>query len=151
MSTRRDALRALGALGGLPLLGAAAPAAAQFRVEIAGVGATQLPIALAPFRGEDGAPQPVSAIVRADLERSGRFQGLERGSMLERPTTAAEVNAAVQAAKDAFPAWAGLPGHVRLIERLSTRLLQLLLKLFHSLSASRVFRHGLKARNLLFK
>ena len=49
-------------------------AAAQFRVEITGVGATQLPIALARFRGEDAAPQAVSAIVRADLERSGRFK-----------------------------------------------------------------------------
>ena len=30
------------------------------------------PIALAPFRGEPGSPQPISAIIRADLERQGR-------------------------------------------------------------------------------
>jgi TolB protein len=95
MSTRRDALRALGALGGLPLLGAAAPAAAQFRVEIAGVGATQLPIALSPFRGEDGVPQPVSAIVRADLERSGRFRFIDAGAGLD---------------EGASPAWGDLRG-----------------------------------------
>ncbi|MEO7640365.1 MAG: Tol-Pal system protein TolB, partial [Ramlibacter sp.] len=37
------------------LLGAVAlPALAQFRVEVTGVGLTQLPIAIAPFRGEAG-------------------------------------------------------------------------------------------------
>jgi len=55
----------------------ALPVAAQFRVEISGVGATQLPIAIARFRGEEGSPQPISAIVRADLERSGGFRGLD--------------------------------------------------------------------------
>jgi len=50
------------------------PAWAQFRVEIAGVGGTQLPIAVPEFRDEARAGQPVSAIVRADLERSGQFR-----------------------------------------------------------------------------
>lgn len=54
----------------------AQPALAQFRVEVAGVGLTQLPIALVPFRGEEGAPQKLSAIVRADLERSGQFRSV---------------------------------------------------------------------------
>jgi TolB protein len=54
----------------------ALPAAAQFRVEINGVGATQLPIAIATFRGEDTSPQPISQIVRADLERSGVFRSV---------------------------------------------------------------------------
>ena len=41
------------------LVGAAAvlPAFAQFRVEVTGVGVTQLPIAIAPFRGEAQSPQ----------------------------------------------------------------------------------------------
>jgi len=30
---------------------------AQFRVEVSGVGLTQLPIAIAPLRGEEGVPQ----------------------------------------------------------------------------------------------
>jgi TolB protein len=50
---------------------------AQFRVEISGVGATQLPIAVPRFRDEDKAPQPVSAIIRADLERSGFFRPID--------------------------------------------------------------------------
>lgn len=71
MWTRREWTGALCALG---LAAAGAPAGAQFRVDIAGIGATQLPIAIVPFRGEAAAPQPVSAIIRADLERSGRFR-----------------------------------------------------------------------------
>jgi hypothetical protein len=58
------------ALIALPLAAALPAALAQFRVEIAGVGATQLPIAVLPFRAEAAAPQPVGAIVRANLERS---------------------------------------------------------------------------------
>lgn len=56
---------------------AAAPALAQFRVEVSGVGMTQLPIAIAPFRDEAQAPQKISAIVQADLERSGQFRGVD--------------------------------------------------------------------------
>ncbi|MGE5116058.1 MAG: Tol-Pal system beta propeller repeat protein TolB [Betaproteobacteria bacterium] len=58
------------------------PAFAQFRVEISGVGATQLPIAVARFRGEDPA-LPLSAIVRADLERSGLFRAADPGVALD--------------------------------------------------------------------
>ena len=54
-----------------------APAFAQFRVEVSGVGLTQLPIALVPFKGEDASPQKISAIVQADLERSGQFRGVD--------------------------------------------------------------------------
>jgi TolB protein len=50
------------------------PALAQFRVEVSGVGLTQLPIAIAPFRGDDVAPQKIGAIIQADLERSGQFR-----------------------------------------------------------------------------
>ncbi len=55
----------------------AVPALAQFRVEVTGVGLTQLPIALAPFRGEAQSPQRISAIVQADLERSGQFRSVD--------------------------------------------------------------------------
>ncbi len=50
------------------------PTWAQFRVEVSGVGLTQLPIAIASFRSEDGSPQKISQIVQADLERSGQFR-----------------------------------------------------------------------------
>jgi TolB protein len=60
------------------LLGAAAvPAWAQFRVEVTGVGLTQLPIAIAPFRGDAQSPQKIAAIVQADLERSGQFRAID--------------------------------------------------------------------------
>ncbi|MBE0549632.1 MAG: Tol-Pal system protein TolB [Rubrivivax sp.] len=62
--------RFLAALGSTALL----PAAAQFRVEISGVGATQLPVVVADFRGEDKTGVALAAIVRADLERSGLFR-----------------------------------------------------------------------------
>ena len=71
MWPRRHALRAIGASLALPAL---SPAFAQFRVEISGVGATQIPIVLGRFRDEDRQPQSISAIVRADLERSGVFK-----------------------------------------------------------------------------
>jgi TolB protein len=70
MRTRRHFVAGLGSALALPV-------AAQFRIEIAGVGATQLPIAIAAFRGEVGAPASVSAIVRADLERSGLFRSVD--------------------------------------------------------------------------
>ncbi|MDM0044384.1 Tol-Pal system beta propeller repeat protein TolB [Variovorax dokdonensis] len=53
------------------------PALAQFRVEVSGVGLTQLPIAIAPFAGEGSSPQKISAIIKADLERSGQFRGVD--------------------------------------------------------------------------
>ena len=54
----------------------ALPALAQFRVEVTGVGMTQMPIAVAPFRGEDTSTQKIAAIIQADLERSGLFRGV---------------------------------------------------------------------------
>ncbi len=52
----------------------ASPVWAQFRVEISGVGATRIPVAIGNFRNENISGQTVAAIVRADLERSGRFK-----------------------------------------------------------------------------
>ncbi len=76
LPTRRQCLLAMAAAGA----GGVRPASAQFRVEIAGVGATQLPVAIAAFAEEDQAPLRVSQIVRADLERSGLFRILDGGS-----------------------------------------------------------------------
>ena len=50
---------------------------AQFRVEVTGVGLTQLPIAVATFRGDAQSPQKIGAIVKADLERSGIFRPVD--------------------------------------------------------------------------
>jgi len=64
-------------------LALALPAAAQFRVEISGVGATQLPIAVVRFRDEDKSNQSPSAIIRADLERSGAFKIVDAPGALD--------------------------------------------------------------------
>jgi TolB protein len=61
-------------------------ARAQFRVEISGVGATQIPVAVARFRDDDKASPSLgvaSAIVRADLERSGLFRLLDVTGVVE--------------------------------------------------------------------
>ena len=62
-----------GLTGGLAVM----PAWAQFRVEVSGVGLTQLPIAIAGFRGDAQSPQKIAAIVQADLERSGQFRAVD--------------------------------------------------------------------------
>ena len=59
------------------LLCFATTAAAQLSIEVTGAGATRIPIAIAPFAGEGALAQGISAIVRADLERSGLFRPLE--------------------------------------------------------------------------
>jgi len=58
-------------------------AQAQFRVEVSGVGMTQIPIAISAFRGDEQAPQKIAAIVQADLERSGQFKGIDAVSGLD--------------------------------------------------------------------
>lgn len=47
---------------------------AQLRVEISGVGASQIPIAVVSFANEQIAPQNVSRIIKDDLLRSGYFK-----------------------------------------------------------------------------
>ena len=63
----------------------ALPAPAQFRVEISGVGATQLPIAIVKFRDEERSTPSlsISGIVRADLERSGAFRSIDAPGALD--------------------------------------------------------------------
>ena len=73
-SFNRRTLVSLLAVAALP---SAAPALAQFRVEVSGVGLTQMPIAIATFRGELQAPQKIGAILKADLERSGVFRSVD--------------------------------------------------------------------------
>lgn len=80
LPSRRGLLR-----GGLCLAAAlaAVPALAQFRVEISGVGATQVPVAVARFRDEDKATQQVSTIIREDLKRSGLFRNIDATSVVD--------------------------------------------------------------------
>jgi TolB protein len=67
---------------------------AQFRVEVSGIGLTQVPVAVVPFRGDDAAPQKIGAIVLADLERSGQFRSLDSTGI-----------ALDEGARPDFPAW----------------------------------------------
>jgi len=73
---RRACLKNWALTGALASAGlwTAMPALAQFRVEIAGVGATQIPVAIGRFRGEDRSPQPIGSIITSDLERCGLFK-----------------------------------------------------------------------------
>ena len=59
------------------------PAAAQVRVEISGVGATQVPVAVAAFRDEPAAPVTLSQIVRTDLDRGGMVRTLAADAALD--------------------------------------------------------------------
>jgi TolB protein len=59
---------------------------AQLRVEISGVGATQIPIAIAAFADESLAPSQASAIVKADLMRSGYFKVIDTGGTMSETT-----------------------------------------------------------------
>lgn len=77
-SFQRHLMRAAALLG----LTLSLAAQAQLRVEISGVGATQLPIAIATFADESVAPAQVSAIIRADLARSGYFKIIDAGAVL---------------------------------------------------------------------
>jgi TolB protein len=71
-------------LRGIALLGllAVGLANAQLRVEISGVGANQIPIAIAGFANEGVAPQQVTAIIKADLTRSGVFRIIDTGNVM---------------------------------------------------------------------
>lgn len=58
-------------------------ASAEVRVDVSGVGATQIPIAIAPFKGQEASPQKPALIVSADLERSGQFKPIDPGMALD--------------------------------------------------------------------
>ena len=77
-------------------------ASAQFRVEVSGVGLTQIPVSIPSFRGEESAPQKLSAIVMADLERTGQFRGLEGVSGVWDEASRPEMTAWRQKGADAF-------------------------------------------------
>lgn len=80
----------------------ALPAFAQFRVEVSGVGLTQLPIVIAQFRGEAQSPQKISAIVQADLERSGQFRAIDAAGAVLDETSRPDVGLWRQKAADSL-------------------------------------------------
>jgi TolB protein len=84
----KNKLHQLFAIIGLALtaLVFSAPANAQLRIETSGVGATQIPIAIAGFSDENLAPQQVTAIIKADLARSGFFKIIDTGDVISEAT-----------------------------------------------------------------
>ena len=67
-------------------LALAAPAAnAALTIEIIGSGATQIPIAIAPFRDEQGLPTQLTSVITADLVRSGLFKAVDTGGVVPVP------------------------------------------------------------------
>jgi TolB protein len=64
------------------LLIGASTAQAQLRIEISGVGSNQIPVAVAAFADEPSGPQQISAIIKADLERSGVFKVIDAGGAI---------------------------------------------------------------------
>ena len=63
---------------------------AALTIEIVGSGANQIPVAIVPFAGESNLPQGITAVVAADLQRSGLFRMID--SAAAQPHEPAEVN-----------------------------------------------------------
>lgn len=75
---------------------------AQFRIEVTGVGLTQVPVTVAPFRGQDTLSQKISDIVLADLERSGQFRTVKAPLDTLDEATKPELTGLRQAGADAL-------------------------------------------------
>jgi TolB protein len=73
-------------------LALAGAARAQLSIEITSPGVQRIPIAIVPFTGEAALPPGISAVVRADLERSGLFRAIEVPPLVPPPTEASNVN-----------------------------------------------------------
>lgn len=78
MQRRRFVINALGAPFVKPSLflagfGVSAAAQAQFKVDVSGIGATQIPVGIGAFANPNNCPQPIAQIIRDDLARSGQF------------------------------------------------------------------------------
>jgi TolB protein len=82
----------------IALLLTARIAGAALTIEIVGAGATQVPVAIVPFRTEEG---QITAVVAADLARSGLFKMVDPGGMVPVPYEPEQVNAAQWSARGA--------------------------------------------------
>lgn len=69
-------------------------AAAELRIEITKGQGQAVPMAVVPFgwEGEGATPYDLSAVVSADLARSGRFAPLPVSDMLQKPTRGADID-----------------------------------------------------------
>ncbi|KAF0812383.1 Dipeptidyl-peptidase 5 [Andreprevotia sp. IGB-42] len=74
------------------LLGVMSAAHADMTIEVVGTGASQFPIAIAPFQNEQGQKQPVTPVVGDDLTRSGLFKVIGAGDLSPVPYTVEQIN-----------------------------------------------------------
>lgn len=65
------------------LMLASSPALAQLKIDITGVGASQIAFSAAPFQGNQGLPEDVRKIIESDLVRSGFFRSINANSNIE--------------------------------------------------------------------
>lgn len=62
--------------------------------EIVGSGSRQIPVAIAPLASEPLLPESLSAVVNADLARSGLFRLIDASAVMPRPAELAQLNVA---------------------------------------------------------
>jgi TolB protein len=77
------------------LLLAAFQAEAQLEIEITEYAGKQTPVAVVPFGWEGQeptAPFDITAVIAADLRRSGRFAPIPEGDMLQKPTAGIDLD-----------------------------------------------------------
>lgn len=74
------------------LFTAAAGARAALTIEIVGAGANQIPVAIVPFRAQEGLPERLTAVVAADLTRSGLFRMVDAGGIVPVPYEPDQLN-----------------------------------------------------------
>ena len=74
---------------------------AALTIEIIGSGANQIPVAVVPFRAEDGLAQKITPVVAADLTRSGLFKMVDPGGVVPVPYEPGEVDYAAWRARGA--------------------------------------------------
>ena len=72
------------------------PAAAALTIEVVGGGENPIPIAIVPFRSENGGAQALKPVIGADLVRSGLFRSVDAGGVSPLPFELNEIN---------FPQW----------------------------------------------
>jgi TolB protein len=108
-------LGALGRFAALSIIALVAalatPAQAQLSIEITGAGLQRIPVAIIPFAGETSLPG-LTQIVRADLERSGRFRALEIPPLPSLPTENSTPN---------YPEWRARLADALLVGSVATR------------------------------
>ncbi len=75
---------------------------AQFKIDVSGVGLTQLPVTVAAFKGQEALSQKMSEIVLADLQRSGQFRAINVALGVMDESTKPELSALRQAGADAL-------------------------------------------------